>query len=53
MPNTKTCKTGRHKPTTHERGCNKKFSYYGGQAKCECGRFLHPDGCVTRTMTGA
>ena len=28
------------------------FSYRGGEAKCTCGKFLQPDGSITKTATG-
>ena len=28
------------------------FRYFGGAAKCSCGKYLQPDGRITNTMTG-
>jgi len=28
------------------------FHYRGGEAKCDCGKYLQPDGSITNTATG-
>ena len=28
------------------------WSYSGGQAKCSCGKYIHPGGRITDTATG-
>jgi hypothetical protein len=33
-------------------GHRHSFRYYGGVAKCQCGKYLQPDGRVTDTPTG-